>query len=675
MNSNASKARWSGFVFWVALEILGQAATLRAIDAGTRLHFQHLRLLEAGPLILLCIALQTACVIPAIWKVLPQISHWIRQHFRWWQIAGIGGVMVLTSAAPSAQAPAYLLEIAFVSLLQGIHLANLILVARAFPAEHLDSLRTMFEKHFAGSKEANCPRLDRFAIYACLWVTVISILLNIFSYQKHPHVTDEVVYYLQARFLANGSITLPAPPVPEAFEVNLMEVKGDRWYPAPPAGWPAVLSLGMKLGVPWLVNPVLSGINVLLIYLLIHGLYDRGVARLSVLFLCTSPWYLCMGMNMMTHMLTLTCALIAALSLVQARNTGRIFWCLPAGMAIGYTSLIRPLDGLIIGIMLGVWAIGIGGRRLRWSALLLLVLTSAATGALVFPYNKHLTGNARLYPINEYNDLRSGKNANAYGFGPDRGMGWEIDPFPGHGPVDGMVNALLNGASINAELLGWSTGSILLAAFLIFSAAKIRTKSDWLMLGVIGFVFVFYFFYYFSGGPDFGARYWFLMIVPLIALTSRGMLVLMDRCGTAGYRVPVAVLILCSLSILNYVPWRATDKYYHYLGMRPDILSLSKQNHFGNGIVLIRGKSFPDYASASVYNPLDLTVSEPIYVWDRDPESRNKVLHHYAGRNVWLVDGPSITGDGYRVVRSAGVPPALQVGNRSDPRERGRPVR
>jgi hypothetical protein len=48
---------------------------------------------------------------------------------------------------------------------------------------------------------------------------------------------------------------------------------------------------------------------------------------------------------------------------------------------------------------------------------------------------------------------------------------------------------------------------------------------------------------------------------------------------------------------------------------------------------------------------MDLTTAAPIFAWDRSPEARRAVLERFGGRQVWLVDGPTVTGDGYRIVR------------------------
>ncbi len=92
------------------------------------------------------------------------------------------------------------------------------------------------------------------------------------------------------------------------------------------------------------------------------------------------------------------------------------------------------------------------------------------------------------------------------------------------------------------------------------------------------------------------------------------------------------------------------DKYSNYLEMNPDILNISKQYQFGNSLVLIQGNSHPDYESAWTYNPLDLQARETIYAYDRNPDVRAALLKSYADRPIWILQGPSITGNSYRVV-------------------------
>jgi hypothetical protein len=656
MRASSSGRSWSRFAAWLGVALAGQLAALCTIDAGPLLHYQHYRLpgrlLAAGDgWLLLVLAVQVLLVAAGYRTRWQPLLAWLRRSFRPWQLVVLGLVFFLPVAPVSAQPASYAAELAFAGFLQFLGLATIILVAWSLPANAVAWLQGKLERLIGNSvgRQGGVPRLDRFAWLAAIWLTVLCATLAILSYQRHPHVTDEVAYLLQARMLASGRLSLPAPPVPDAFGFYLMEFRGDRWYSVMPPGWPAMLAVGVRLGIPWLVNPILAGVNVLLAYLFVQEIYDRGLARMVVLLLCASPWFIFMGMNFMSHTFTLTCALVAAVGVARARRTGLAVWAALAGAMVGIGSIIRPLDGLIVGVLVGLWAIGIGGRRLNAPSVAALALSTLLFAAAVLPYNKALTGSPLLLPLNAYFDEHFGPGSNDYGFGPNRGLGWPLDPNPGHSPVDGLINADLNSFSLNAELFGWSTGSLLLAAVAVFAGQ--RRKSDVWMMAVIAAVFVALFFYYYSGGPDFGPRYWYLMIIPCVALTARGMQELGMRIGgTGNIRVTAAAGVLCLMALVSYVPWRAVDKYAHFWGMRPDVRVLAEKYDFGRSLVLIRGDSHPDYTSAAIYNPLDFGDAVPIYAWDRDPGTRNAVLTAFADRPVWLVDGPTLSGQGYRVV-------------------------
>lgn len=649
-------------LFWSIIALLGQTVLLLMIRAGKIMGYQHFKqpselLSSTPPIALIIFLIQAIAVTVGLLINWRQLWNVLRSGFKVWQIIILGLVFAATSATVSPQLSVYFTELLTASIVGFVQLGNLVLIMLAIPGDSLPRMKNFFDRFLGARNSADGTdkiKIDRYVLIAALWAVTASSLLNIFVYQNHPHIPDEVVYLYQARFLANGALSLPAPPVPEAFDVYLMQLDGERWYPTPPAGWPALLALGTLLGAPWLVNPLLAGLNIILIYLVLIRLYDRYLARLAIFLLCFSPWYIFMAMNFMTHTFTLTCALVAVLGVMQARQTGKAWWAWLAGVAVGVMSLIRPLEGLMMAGLLGLWAIGLGGRRLKISSLTGLVLGTFFTAILVLPYNYVLTGDMRQFPINVYTDQRFGINSNAYGFGADRGMNWAIDPYPGHSPLDGLINANLNTFAINIELFGWSTGSIWLVALFILTG-KYR-QSDILMMGVILAVFVVFFFYYFSGGPDFGARYWYLMIVPLVALSVRGLETLAERlspdglaASSAGMRLMFGVMLLCVFSLFTFFPWRSINKYYHYLAMRPDIRYLAQQYDFGRSLVLINGNAHPDFASAMNYNPLDFQSDSTIYAWDRNPEIRMKLLQAFPDRQVWLVNGPSMTGGGYEM--------------------------
>lgn len=658
---------------WLALALVGQVVSLQLIEAGPLDRYQHFEpstvLLSAPNVpLLMFLAVQTSLVFIGVKRRLPIIRSWIGDNFRAWQVLGFGLICFLASAAVQRDVPFYFEDLFFSTVVQIVNLGNIVLVVWALPEDFLVRLRKSIER-WIGPASHDLTRatvgIDRFALVVGGWVSLLAAVLSVVVYQQHPHITDEVAYLYHARFLADGALTLPAPPVPQAFEFYLMEVKGSTWYASTPPGWPAILAVGVLLGLPGLVNPVLAGINILLSYILLQDLYDRRSARIALLLLAISPWYVFMGMNFMTHTSTLTCALLAAVAVIQSRRTGRAYWGAIAGAAVGIGSLIRPLDGLIAGVLIGLWAIGVGGRRLHFRSLLTFVVVGAVVGALVLPYNFALTGHPTVFPLNDYLDSHFGPGRNDLGFGPNRGYGWPTQPFPGHSPLGATINANLNTFSIDIEMFGWSIGSLLFVA--LYLLTRKPKKSDYLMIAVCLAVFCPYFFYYFSGGPDFGARYWFMMILPLVALTVQGIKALIDKLESGslgspmnGTRVIAAVLVLSLFTLVNYFPWRATDKYYHFWGMRPDVPALAAQFHFGRSLVLVRGtESHPDYTSAAIYNPLDWRADAPVYAWDQNSTIRAQLVKAFPDRSIWIVDGPSLTHGAYKVV--AGPLPAGTV--------------
>lgn len=651
--------RWQAVGGWFALAVAGQAAALQLIDAGPSLRYQHYsaQFLTAAPAAGSILLLQTGLVAAGLYRHRRALLAWLTRALRPWQIAGLGLLTAATAAALSPPVSRYAVETGFAVLVQVINLGNVVLLGRAWPRQSLPVLERL-TRRVLESGSPGPARLDRLTLLAAGWVTTVSALFSALVYQRIPHIPDEVLYYFQARYLAAGRLTVPAPPVPEAFSFYLLPDRAAQWYSIFPPGWPAVLAAGMWAGLPWLVNPLLAGVNILLASLLLQTLYSRRTARMAVLLLAGSPWFVLMGMNFMAHTLTLTGFLAAALGLAWARQTGQTRWAWAAGLFAGLVGLIRPLDGVVVAGLLGLWAVGVGTRRLKWSALAGFAVAGMAVGGVMMVYNRAITGHALQMPLATYYRDYFGPGANALGFGPDRGLGWGLDAFPGHSPLEAVINGLLNLFSINVELHGWATGSLGLAGLALLTGAVRRRDGWWLALAAA--VPAVYSLYWFNGGPDFGARYWYLTILPLTLLTVRGLDALAARLGNEQARLLPTIALLVVMAAGIYLPWRGLDKYYHFRGMQAGIEALDREYGFGRSLVLVRGDARSDYQAAWIYNPLDPHAGGPIYAWDRGAAVRAALAAAYPDRPVWVIDGPSLTGKGF-AVRAGPLPPSTAL--------------
>ena len=663
------ESEWKSFGGWFSLALIGQAASLQMIDAGRLIHFQHYRsfsdLLQSDPFALVFLIVQIICVAVGISARRSELRGWCSKHLRGWRIASVFIFLALSSAAVTPDLSKYGRGVLIGTLVQVVNLGSVILLAWSVPNRSIALLREKIDWILGGARNDRLIQLDRFAVIMALWVVTLTGALSYFVYQAHPHVPDETQYVFQANYMAAGQLSVEAPAVPEGFAMYMVPYREARWYGIFPPGWPALLALGTLLGINWLVNPLLTGLTVLLAYILFQQLYSRSEARLAVLLLCCSPWLLFMGMSYMSHISTLAFALLAAVLLMRGIRCQKTVYSLAAGLVIGVVFLIRPLDGAIVGLILGVAGFfGSPAGRPRILASAGLLIGAVASALLILPYNQVVTGSASVSPSDAYYNSYVGPNVMALGFGPERGMHWPLDAFPGHSPLEAAINAVLNIFQLNTELFGWATGSLLLVALLVV-AGRILKRDLWAWGSILAVAGTYSLFWY-HGGPDFGARYWFLCIVPLVTLTVRGLeyaasaIDSIEESGPAIYsRVVLGAAMLCFLSLAAYVPWRASDKYYEYLGMEPGIRRLAQAHGFGKSLVLIRGNEHPDYQSAWIYNPLDFAGDAPIYAFDKSPEIRAELLRNYPDRQLWIVDGPTIADGEYRVIQGPLGPDAV----------------
>jgi hypothetical protein len=473
---------------------------------------------------------------------------------------------------------------------------------------------------------------DRFAWTLALASAAVAALLNILVYERAPHVPDEVVYLFHAQYLAAGELWLAPPPVPAAFDLDLMLLDGGKWYCPVPLGWPIVLAVGALVGAPWLVNPLLGGATVLVVYALLRELTSRRLARVGIALVAVSPWFGFLNMSFMTHPLTLLAASAAALGVARSRRTGSVLACAVSGLALGVVTLVRPFDGALVAVLLGLWSIGLGGARLRVPAIAALVVATAIGALATLPYNRALTGDAARFPIQRYVDVVYGPGKNDMGFGPDKGLGWGgLDPWPGHSLGEALVTAQFNLFSVGAELFGWCIGSLVLVWVWLVAAkwrATDRAMAVFTLAVVAGSLL-----YWFNGGPDFGARYWHLILVPMVWATLRGLRELEARVG-APARVRFGVVLATLVALTTWIPWRALDKYWGYRGMRGTSRDVVAAAELGRELVIVQGERHPDYAALAWLNPTSWDADAPVYAWARDPKTVAELLSAFASRPV-----------------------------------------
>jgi hypothetical protein len=281
--------------------------------------------------------------------------------------------------------------------------------------------------------------------------------------------------------------------------------------------------------------------------------------------------------------------------------------------------------------------------------------------SILFAYNRGVTGDPLRTPHSVYADARDYPGADRLGFGPEVGnLGWmHLDPLPGHGAADVVINAQQNGYMVQTDLFGWRFGSAaLLVAFVVVGR---RRREDRLFLLMAASIVLGHSLYWFSGGPDIGARYWYQILIPLVVLTVRsGQQMEATRTGSepGGTGRVGAFMAAASLaSLMTFVPWRALGKYHDYRGMNADLARLAEERGFGHSLVFIREHDPSDYSRALILNTPGFPACSPVYARDLGPESRLRIQRLFPDRTRWILDGPAETGLPLTVIEGPVPPP------------------
>ena len=487
-------------------------------------------------------------------------------------------------------------------------------------------------------------RLPSVAVAAMLALAG-AMAFAIFGFEGLPHTEDEAVYILQAKTFLGGNLTAPAPPEAlwPGLEYYLLEFRDGRWIGTPPPGWPTVLAIGVAFGVPWLVNPVLAALSVLASGALAQRIWGPAVGILTALLLACSPWFLTTAGTLMPHLASLPLMLVSWILLLKARDDGTLWPALVAGLAMGGLFVVRQLEGLMIGVMTGLWLLSLvrtPGGFLRG------VLYSAgciAVGSLYLVANYLVTGSALIAPLKRYTDDTWGSGGNAYGFGPDIGPpdGWNgLDIAPGHSVFEGVMNTAQSLAMIDMDFFGWGIGSLVLVWLGLALRRPDRATVGFLIL--IAVVAGALFLYWAPGTFYIGARYWFLMIFPLAAISALGFFALQQRLVAGGLapRAPWAVLtVLCLFSLAVYSPWQISQ---HYRGFRGSTDAVRAAHFPGDALVFV---DIPDYGSALFLNDPYLRDGRPIYLRDLGPEVNAAAAAALPERTIHYLEGVSTASD------------------------------
>ncbi len=194
-------------------------------------------------------------------------------------------------------------------------------------------------------------RYGRRAALVIVTAGVVYALVAHFALLDFPFSGDEYSTVLQAEGFARGALKAKAPPYADWVAVDHVVIDDFVRSKYPP-GTAALLALGVKAGVPWLVTPLEAALTLLLVWLTVRAILDERRAFLAVAFLAAAPLFAYQAATFLSHTATLLFAALATAALSAWARNGRRLLLVGLGACVGCMFLIRPVDGLLFGFSL-----------------------------------------------------------------------------------------------------------------------------------------------------------------------------------------------------------------------------------------------------------------------------------------------------------------------------------
>jgi 4-amino-4-deoxy-L-arabinose transferase-like glycosyltransferase len=428
--------------------------------------------------------------------------------------------------------------------------------------------------------------------------------------------------------MAMGRLTVPSPAEPGSFWTPfVLDYRGQRFGKYTP-GWPAMLAVGARAGVPWLVNPLLAACALYLVYRLGQTLYGTRTGILAAALGLLSPLFLVLGGSFLSHIASMVWLLLFSLWFIWTVQDRSRWYALGAGLALGVAFLIRPLTAVAWAAPFAVYAlVRLLRRRAGWTPFLLMAGGAAILAALLPLYQWAVTGDPLLNPYTLWWPY------DRVGFGPGFGA------MPGgHSPQYAWINLKQDLARTATDLLGWPALSWL--PVLLGLALVPRRRRDWALLVPFASL-VFAYLFYWIGSPSrlWGPRYYFEGFSLLWVLGAAGLVKAWDWAGgrhqwvrTAGL-VGVGCLVAVNLGVL--IPARAQQAHGFYGISRAQYRPILDAN-LHNALVIVYADRWLEYGA--MLGEMTPTLDDDIvYARGSGPEADAAVIAQYPGRAVYYL--------------------------------------
>jgi hypothetical protein len=451
---------------------------------------------------------------------------------------------------------------------------------------------------------------------------VLYAAISRFALDAFPYSGDEYSTWLQGVLFSHGELRAPAPAHAEWLRIDHVVI--DAWVRSKyPPGTSALLALGIRHGVGWLVTPLEAVAALLAVWWATRRVLGPRAALVAVLTLGLAPLFVFNAASFYAH--TPTTALLAGAFACVAAWTGdrRDRWLVPAGLAIGAAFLVRPIDAMVFGgamlALRSLRAVIIAGACALPGIVLNLAYQAAQFGS---PF----TDGYQVYePTIE---ALYGERLHALS------LGYLVNPVELWNHLD-IVRALAVDWTVPASVVVAIVGARAITRE--HPARALRTFGVTLVAAYLALLLVT------TAGPDDGARprYLSVALIPIAFLTAAGFA---SACtaleGWIGRRARVlAVVVVIVFALAQFGAF--LQDHIPKVWKREGVFQAAEALHVPDAVVIVRARYPSRYARNGPYFDDVLYLSVPAET------ATAQVRAAFPGRPIW----EAWEGEPWRLVR------------------------
>ncbi len=170
-------------------------------------------------------------------------------------------------------------------------------------------------------------------------------------FHTKAQIVDEVNYIFQAKIFADGDLWAVPPPVgAKYFWIPYFIQEQDRWFSSFFPGQSALLALGERFSLAFLVNPLLVAMLVGITAWSGRILFSKTIGLIAALMCIASPFVLLQGGSYLSHIYPACVVTFVLTYLFAKKNASAPLSEVVVGLLTGSLLLFRPLSALVLGV-------------------------------------------------------------------------------------------------------------------------------------------------------------------------------------------------------------------------------------------------------------------------------------------------------------------------------------